>query len=519
MVAFLDIVGELLEAADFTAMYSALGQSAIHPGLLALATLLQHLEGISDRQAVERMEDSILWKYALRLDPEKPVWDASVYTEFRTRLLNSNSSELIFDKLLNVAQEMGFLDTSKQRTDATHILSAAKLMNRVELVHECVYDCINELLDEAPSFLMKINKRSWATRYFSERPYNYRVPKTDVARKELADSIAQDATYILEEISKSAEADRLKELMSVKILYRVLIEQFDDSDNGPSFKTNKELGAAGKRLSSPEDLDATCGSKRGGTWLGYKAHFTETFGANVPHLITNVRTTQAHVNDSLVFEQIHQDLKSKGLKPDQHLVDSGYVNVEIFSKCQDKYEILALARITDRHTWQGKAGKGFDHHHFAIDWHAEKVTCPAGKLSSNWKPKGGADGVVNVSFPVEECSNCPFKVDCTTSASRNLQFKAKPIYDWMQSQRQLQQTDEFKKQMGKRSGIESTISYLVSKTGIRRSPYLGQAKVHLNNILAAAAINAIRIGNHLLGKGLAKTRKTRYALLMAAVAA
>ncbi len=519
MVAFLDAVGELFESSDFTHMYSVLGQSAMHPGLLALATLLQHAEGLSDRQAIEKMDDSLVWKYALRRDVGQSGWEPSRYSEFRERLLTSGSADLILEKIVHLAEEMGWLDPSQQRTDATHILSAAKLMNRIELIHECVYDCINELLDEAASFLLRILKKEWHDRYFLERAYNYKVPNTDKARQELAETIGGDAKHILDCIDRSDKASELNELLSVKILRRVVSEQFDDKDDGGlSYKDSSKLARAGERISSPDDPEATCGSKRGQTWLGFKAHFTEAYAVDKPHLITNVLTTQAHVNDSLVLEEIHRSLCSKGLKPKTHAVDAGYVNVAVLRKCNDVLDIDVLTRLTNGHSWQSKAENGIELKDFKIDFENKKATCPAGVESNSWKTRGGSDGVINIGFPGKKCGICPLKQDCTQSSSRKLQVKSQPLFEFMEQQRERQKTDEFKKAYRQRSGSEGTVSQLVH-TGIRRSPYLGLAKTHLRNVLAAAGVNAIRIGNWLLGKGRAQTRKTRFEMLMALKAA
>ncbi len=519
IITFVDKAGEVFEAADFTEMYSALGQSAIHPGLLAIALLLQHAEGISDRQAAERMDDSIVWKYALRLRIDESGWDPSVYAEFRARLLNSGSAELILDKLLHIAEELDLLDTSKQRTDSTHILSAAKLMNRLELVHECVFDCIEELADEAPEFLLSINRKEWLERYFMMRPYNYKTPKTDAAKKKLADTIGSDAKHIISKIDESPEAKRLSALLSVQILRKVLEQQFDDTDDGPSYKPNEKLGPAGDRIASPKDTDARCGTKRGRTWLGYKAHFTETYGASIPHLITNVTTAAAHINDSLVLQQIHTALKSKGYKPKVHLVDSGYVNVPVLSSAQSKDEIDVVSRITNGHSWQAKAGKGLDISQFAIDFDQRLVVCPAGIKSDSWKTKGGEGGVINVSFPAKSCKVCPFKSDCTQAASRKLQFKTKSVYEFLKNYRERQEGAGFKDEYSNRSGSEGTVSQLVRTCNARRSRYMGQEKTHLQSILAAAAVNVLRMGNWLLGISRAETRKSRYQNLVAPQAA
>jgi transposase len=61
--------------------------SALAPWRLALVTLLQFAEGLSDRQAADVVRSRIDWNYALRLELTDPGFDASVLCEFRARLL------------------------------------------------------------------------------------------------------------------------------------------------------------------------------------------------------------------------------------------------------------------------------------------------------------------------------------------------------------------------------------------------------------------------------------------------
>ncbi|MFE4411787.1 transposase, partial [Streptomyces sp. NPDC056821] len=76
-----------------------------------------------------------------------------------------------------------------------------------------------------------------------------------------------------------------------------------------------------------------------------------------------------------------------------------------------------------------------------------------------------------------------------------------------------QQTEEWKQRYDIRAGIEGTISQVVRRTGIRHTRYTGLAKTHLGNILAAAAINIIRIDAWLTGTPLGSTRTSHLARL------
>ena len=61
-------------------------------------------------------------------------------------------------------------------------------------------------------------------------------------------------------------------------------------------------------------------------WTGYKVHLTETCDADLPHLIINVKTTDATTQDMEMTGVIHQELESKQLLPSGHFMDTGYVD-------------------------------------------------------------------------------------------------------------------------------------------------------------------------------------------------
>jgi transposase len=84
----------------FLALFPTHGQPAQPPWQLALVTILQFAEGLSDRQAAHAVRSRIDWKYVLRLELADPGFDASVLSEFRGRLIAGAAEYLLFDTLL-----------------------------------------------------------------------------------------------------------------------------------------------------------------------------------------------------------------------------------------------------------------------------------------------------------------------------------------------------------------------------------------------------------------------------------
>src|SRR5690349_5046127 len=82
-----DELGTIFTDGEFEHLYPERGQPGLPPWRLALVTIFQFLENLSDRQAAEAVRARIDWKYALGLELTDPGFDFSVLSEFRTRLI------------------------------------------------------------------------------------------------------------------------------------------------------------------------------------------------------------------------------------------------------------------------------------------------------------------------------------------------------------------------------------------------------------------------------------------------
>ena len=133
-----DEIGVLYDDQMFTSLYDARGQLAIAPWRLALVTVFQFLENLSDRQAAEAVRGRIDLKYALSLDLEDAGFDFSVLCEFRARLLAGEHDQNLLEVMLEHLGERGLVKArGKQRTDSTHVLAAIRSLNHLELGRVC----------------------------------------------------------------------------------------------------------------------------------------------------------------------------------------------------------------------------------------------------------------------------------------------------------------------------------------------------------------------------------------------
>ena len=149
-----DALGPIFHNPDFADLYSTVGQPAEDPAQLALVTLFQFAEGLTDRQAADAVRARIDWKYALALPLDDDGFDASVLVEFRARLLVGSAEQRLFEMVLTCLKEQGFVKArGKQRTDSTHVLAAIHVLNRLECVGETLRHTLNVLATAAPAWL------------------------------------------------------------------------------------------------------------------------------------------------------------------------------------------------------------------------------------------------------------------------------------------------------------------------------------------------------------------------------
>jgi transposase len=481
---------------QFAHLFSTTGQPAHDPARVALVLVFQFLEGLSDRQAADAVRSRIDWKYALALELTDPGFDASVLCEFRQRLIAGSAENLLLDTLLTVVQERGLLKArGKQRTDSTHILAAIRTLNRLELIIETVHYALNRLALVAPDWLQPRIQPGWLERY-GHRAENYRLPKAETARQELAAQVGADGFSLLQAVYADQTPAVVRSEPAVDVLRRVWAQQFYGPDDPPRWRPTKDAPPAGVLITSPYDLEARYSIKRGIEWTGYKAHITETCDADGPHLIVNVLTTAATIQDDVVLSPIHAALEQKGLLPSEHLVDAGYTNVTNLQTSTQRYSVDVVGPVAADPSWQARAGEGFDHAKFAIDWEQQTVTCPAGKQSVSWLPlhDNRASAAHLVRFARADCAAYARRENCTRSKSgRLLTLESKEQYTLMARARERQQTGAFKVLYALRSGAESLMSQAIRGCEMRRTRYIGQARTHLQHVLTVVALNLLRL--------------------------
>ncbi len=512
-----DELGSIYEDEAFAHLFPQRGQPAAAPWQLALVTLMQYMEGLSDRQAADAVRSRIDWKYVLSLELADAGFDSSVLSEFRTRLVAGSAEELLLDILLEKCKERKWVKAKgRQRTDSTHVLGWARVINRLVCVGETMRAALNTLAVVAPEWLQKNSLPEWVERY-GKRVEDFWLPKSKDKRDEYARQVGIDGNGLLSAIYELDAPEWLGQIPAVDTLRQVWLQQYWVESNQIYWRSEKEgLPTATHLISSPYDKQVRYAKKHTTVWLGYKVHLTETCDEDLPNLITNVATTAAPIHDTDVVVPIHTALKTKELLPLTHIADTNYLDAELFATSQQDYGVDLVGPTRHDNKWQAQAKKGFAAEYFQIDWQKQQAICPEGKISSSWCTVKNIYGqqTVKIKFAQKDCIVCPSWANCTTAARRTITLRTQEHHLALLAARAREKSPQYEAEYDKRAGIEGTISQGVRGFGLRNARYIGLAKTHLQHVLTATAINFTRISNWLWELPREKTRTSAFQKLM-----
>jgi transposase len=550
-----DELGAVYDDERFTGAFGVRGRPGISPGELMMVTVLQFSENLTDRQAADAVRDRVSWKFALGLDLDDAGFDASVLSEFRSRLVAGDLATLALDALLERLAAEGLVKArGRARTDSTHVLGAIRHLCRLELAGETLRAALEALASAAPDWLTGVIDASWQVRY-GARVDNLHLPESETKRAALMVDYGRDGYRLLEQVAAPAAPPWLRAIPAVDTLRRIWIQQFyrTTTSRGAEVVRRRESESEGgdglppgrDRFISPYDLDARHSVKRDHGWDGYKVHFTETCNdpsctptpadaaatasgpgeapvarpvgtgrGDLPNLIIGVLTTVATTSDAAALEEVHTRLERRGLLPAEHLLDSGYPSAEQIVRCARAYGVTLVTPVLLDQSAQARAGQGYDKASFSFDFDQRRGTCPEGRASASWTPcrQAERDAIV-VSWARTDCGPCTKRELCTTGTRRQITIRDRELHEALAAARAEQTTDEWKRRYAARAGIEGTMRQTTHVTGVRTARYVGLPKTTLEHTIAATTINMIRLDAYWTGKPLDRTRATHLARL------
>jgi len=468
------------------------GRPATEPVLMMGVTLLQFLERLPDRAAVEHMRLHLGWKYALDLELDDQGIHPTSLVKFRNRLAEGGKERVVFDAVVEVLRSEGLVRRgARQRLDSTHVLGAVAEMSQVEVVRET----LRLVLEEWARAGLSGRVPDWeqlAERYVESNVNWSRQTKSDRRKKLL--QAGRDARALIAWARRQERAvwssDR------VLLLERVFLEQFDLE----TAEAEPRRPLPSQRVQNPHDPEAQWSMKetmkKG--WVGYKTQVAETVaddpepkpkGEPTEQFLTDMLTTPAIAGDPEGMARMQATQRERGEEaPPELLVDSAYVSGAALAEARDEgRELLGRAR-------PAQASQDiFTAEAFDVDVANQRARCPAGKTSTSClrvydhqRDRWGYRFQWG-----EQCDRCPLQSQCTTKQGGRRVLNVGEHHDLVQARRRAMETEDFKAKMRQRAGIEGTLSEL-KRNGLGRTRYRGLRKTALGNFLIGAACNVRR---------------------------
>ena len=282
----------------FADLFADIGRRSVPPRIVAVVMVLQRLEGLSDREAADRITFDLRWKYAAGgLDFDYAGFVHTVLVDMRARLRQSERPNRIFEIALEVARDAGLIGR-KRVLDSTPLYDAVATQDTVTMIRGAIRALLR-IVDE---------KLGAELRACCKRDDDYVVagkPSCDwddaQAREALVDALARDAYAILAVLDGRTLEPESKQ--AAQLVATVVGQDLEQREDG-MFRIARRV--AKDRVISTVDPEARHGHKTSARGFdGYKGHIAIDPDSE---LITATAVTAGNASDGSVGEALVADV-------------------------------------------------------------------------------------------------------------------------------------------------------------------------------------------------------------------
>lgn len=488
----------------FAGLFSRRGRRSVPPSVVATVMVLQRLEGLSDREAVERYAFDARWRYAAGVGSyDTGGWGGFAHTvlvDMRARLAASDDPRRIFRVSLEAACSAGLVGV-KRVLDSTPLYDAVATMDTVTLLRSAIRGLLKAADPQLEAELRTMLRRDDDYVSSGKPVIDWDDP---AARNELVDALAVDAFGCLMLLDGRPLSGPVVE--AAVLLATVAVQDLEQSDDG-SFRIARRV--APDRIISTVDPQARHGHKtRARGFDGYKGHAAIDPDSEI---ITDTEVSAGNVGDAAVAEALIDDLldahdavdgpveplgaqiSDADPDPDREpdadrpavYGDSAYGSGPFLDR-------LTEAGIEARCKTQpppAPAGR-FSKDAFEVDLANDTVTCP-NQVTVAIRRWPGGDGTA---YFAGACPGCPLRARCTSSAAGRTVTVGRYEQRLADARRQAKDPDWIADYRATRPKVERKLGHLMfRKHGGRRARMRGRIKIDADFNLLAAAHNLARL--------------------------
>jgi IS5 family transposase len=484
----------------FGDLFETSGRCSVPPSVVATVMVLQRLDGLSDREAVDRYAFDVRWRYAAGVGGYGGGWGSFAHTvlvDMRARLRRSTRPNRIFEVGLEAAHAAGLVGR-RRVLDSTPLYDAVATMDTVRLIRSAVRGLLAAADAELAAALRAalVSGDDYASNGKPLIDWDDRA-----AREELIDSRARDGYALLGLLDGRELVEAVEQ--AATLLATVLGQ---DLEQGPDKVFRIARRVAKDRVISTVDPDTRHGHKTSARGFdGYKGHAAVDPDSEI---ITATTVTPGNAGDASVAEDLVADLladQAEQAEPRAAEAGTAEPSADAVKDAERArvygdnaygtgsfHDRLDQAGITDRCKTPTPTAAGglFNKDRFDINFSAGTVTCPGGVTAPIHPARAGGG---TASF-ASACPACPLRTQCTTAAGGRT-VSAGP-YEQTLTDARTRQTDPawVADYRATRPKVERKLGHLMRrKHGGRRARVRGTARVDADFRLLAAAVNLARL--------------------------
>jgi hypothetical protein len=452
------------------------GRPTVPARILATVMILQAFEGLSDREAVDRLGFDLRWQAAAGVAIGAEAFHPTVLVGARNRLRASEHPRRLFEDTKVVAKATGALGQRARVLDSTPIFDAVATEDTVTQLRAVIRKLLVVLDQNADPLAAEV-------RAALSRDDEYATPGKPPcdwddrgAREALVDALVKDANAVLDVCSGRELEGATK--AAAELVALVAGQDVAEGDDGV-FRIVR--GVAKDRVISTVDVEARHGHKsKNRHFDGFKAHLSIDPDSE---LIAEIVATPANTHDAKAVTELLENEPAED-KP-IILGDSAYADGKT-RKTLGEAGFVLMAKCPPIRNATG----GFTKDRFVIDLDSRTVTCPAGQTATITR-RGDRSGVARFA---PHCGTCPLRSGCTKSrAGRSITINEHEAI--LQRARTEQADPEWiSTYRANRPLVERKIAHLVRRGwGGRRGRTRGLRRIATDLDTRASAINWARL--------------------------
>jgi hypothetical protein len=480
---------------EFGVLYSdGMGRPSVPPSLLALATILQFHDKVSDDEAISRTAYDLRWAAVLGRFAGAPLCAKSTLQLFRSHLILHEGVRKIFIASIREAKRAGLLKGKALRIaiDTKPIIGRGAVLDTCNLLASGIRELATALAKTAkqrPDDWMRENELSRYT-----EPSIKGAAEIDwsdeKARNGFISGIVEDTVRLLSIVPldslSNTQVRRSYELLQrfvMQDIETVLTPESEISEPQAQYRIRK--GTYPDRIPSATDPDVRHGRKsKSKRFIGSKASVAADTQSQMILAVDVIPANEGDASDALGL--VEQAEENSGMAVQETIGDCAYGGGETRQSFTEANRTL-IAKVPQQHENGGLLPKSA----FDVDLEAGTVTCPAGQRASSLSTL--LDGRRDFTFSASVCNSCALKSQCTTS-KRGRTVTVHPQESLIREARAYQSTPEGRAHMRERVVIEHRLARL-GQLGIGQARYMGHAKTLFQLAMAATIANLRRVWN------------------------